>query len=172
MRRDGEHLLLPSCTAGQRAAPSLTVAAVFAPEAHGAEAGVGPPADRAGAAVLAGVGVAEGVLGVAAWGQQSHPRQPPPSHLLPPALPRCPRAAPAPYTRAQALAGGRGAGTCGGPVVGDVGGQVDAFAVDVEVSHAAHKVPVSDGEVLRQVGDPSEEQGTCEVQGPARREAR
>lgn len=48
-------------------ARSLTVAAVFAPEANRTEAGVGPPADRAGAAVLAGAGVAECVLGMAAW---------------------------------------------------------------------------------------------------------
>lgn len=170
-----------------RTARSLTVAAVFAPEAHRTEAGVGPPADRAGAAVLAGVGVAEGVLGVAAWRYQRCLCQPRPCHPLPPARTRgtatpspapLPEGqtqplstAPAPYGRRQALAGGRGTGTCSGPVVGDVGGQVDAFAVDVQVSHAPHKVPVSDGEVLRQVGDPSEEQGTCEVQGPARREA-
>lgn len=45
---------------------SLTMAAVLAPEAHRTEAGIGPPADRAGAAVLTGAGVTEAVLGVAA----------------------------------------------------------------------------------------------------------
>lgn len=65
----------------------------------------------------------------------------------------------------------RGTGTCSSSVVGNVGGQVDALAVDEEVSHASHKVPVSDGEVFWQVGDPSKEQGTCEVQGPAGSEA-
>lgn len=39
--------------------------------------------------------------------------------------------------------------TCCGAVVSDVTGHVDGFAVDAEVSHAAHKVPVSDWEVLR-----------------------
>lgn len=60
--------------------------------------------------------------------------------------------------------------TCSSSVVGNVGGQVDAFAVNVQVSHASHEVPVSDGEVFWQVGDPSKEQGTCEVQGPTRTE--
>lgn len=66
-------------------ARSLTVAAVFAPEANRTEAGVGPPADRAGAAVLAGAGVTERVLGMAAWRYQSHPHKPRPAHHLPPA---------------------------------------------------------------------------------------
>lgn len=38
--------------------------------------------------------------------------------------------------------------TCCGAVVGDVAGHVDGFAVDAEVSHAAHEVPVPDREVL------------------------
>lgn len=39
--------------------------------------------------------------------------------------------------------------TCCGAVVSDVAGHVDGFAVDGEVSHAAHKVSVPDREVLR-----------------------
>lgn len=59
--------------------------------------------------------------------------------------------------------------TCRGPIVCNVGSQVDPFVVDVQVSHAPHKVPVGHWEVLRQIGDPSEEQGPCEVEGPVRR---
>lgn len=40
-----------------------------------------------------------------------------------------------------------------GAVVSDVAGHVNGFAVDAEVSHAAHKVSVPDWEVLRQVGN-------------------
>lgn len=40
-----------------------------------------------------------------------------------------------------------------GAVVSDVAGHVDGFAVDSEVSHAAHEVSVPDREGLRQVGD-------------------
>lgn len=38
--------------------------------------------------------------------------------------------------------------TCCGAVVCDVAGHVDGFAVDAEVSHAAHEVSVPDWEVL------------------------
>lgn len=64
---------------------SLTMAAVFAPKANRTEAGVGPPADRAGATVLAGAGVTERVLGMTTWRYQSLLYQPQPAHHLPPA---------------------------------------------------------------------------------------
>lgn len=66
-------------------APSLTMATVLAPKANRTEAGVGPPADRAGATVLAGVGITECVLGMTTWRYQSHLYQPQPAHHLPPA---------------------------------------------------------------------------------------
>lgn len=55
-----------ACTLLCTPSSSLTVAAVLAPEAHRTEAGIGSPADRAGAAVLTGAGVTEAVFGVAA----------------------------------------------------------------------------------------------------------
>lgn len=66
-------------------AHSLTMAAVFAPKANRTEARVGPPADRAGASVLAGAGVAERVLGMTTCRYQSHLYEPQPAHHLPPA---------------------------------------------------------------------------------------
>lgn len=48
-----------------------------------------------------------------------------------------------------------------GAVVSDVTGHVDGFAVDAEVPHAANKVSVSDREVLRQVGNATQQQWSC-----------
>lgn len=53
-----------------------------------------------------------------------------------------------------------------GAVVGDVAGHVDGLVIDAEVSHAAHKVPVPDWEVLGQVGNAAEQQRSCQVQRP------
>lgn len=64
-------------------AHSLTMVAVFAPKANRTEAGVGPPADRAGATVLARAGVAERVLGMTTWRYQNHLYQPQPVHTSP-----------------------------------------------------------------------------------------
>ncbi len=38
--------------------------------------------------------------------------------------------------------------TCCGAIVSDIARHVDGFAVDAEVSHAAHEVSVPDREVL------------------------
>lgn len=56
--------------------------------------------------------------------------------------------------------------TCCGAVVGDVAGHVDGPAVNAQVSHAAHKVPVLHREVLWQVGNSPKQQWTCQIQGP------
>lgn len=42
-----------------------------------------------------------------------------------------------------------------GSIVSDVAVHVDGLAVDAELSHAAHKVSVSDWKVLREVGNPA-----------------
>lgn len=66
-------------------AHSLTMAAVFAPKANRTEAGIGAPADRTGATILAGAGVAERVLCMTTWRYQSHLYQAQPVHHLLPA---------------------------------------------------------------------------------------
>lgn len=43
------------------------------------------------------------------------------------------------------------------------------LAVHTQVPHAAHELPVADGEVLREFGDTSEEQRPGQVQGSERR---
>lgn len=49
-------------------------------------------------------------------------------------------------------------------VVSDEAGHVDVLAVDTQVLHAAHKLPVAYGEVLWEFGDSSEEQRAGQVQ--------
>lgn len=49
-------------------------------------------------------------------------------------------------------------------VVSDEAGHVDVLVVDAQVLHTAHELPVSNGKVLWEFGDPSEEQGPCQVQ--------
>lgn len=56
--------------------------------------------------------------------------------------------------------------TCPGTVVGDEPGHVHALAVDGQVAHAAHELPVAHWEVLWQVGDAAQEKGPCQVQRP------
>lgn len=53
-----------------------------------------------------------------------------------------------------------------GAVVSDEASHVDGFAVDGEVPHAAHKVTIPDREILRQVGNTAEQQGSSQVQWP------
>lgn len=54
--------------------------------------------------------------------------------------------------------------TCCGAVIGDEVGHVHGLAVDGKVPHAAHKVSVSHREILRQVGDPTQQQRAGQVQ--------
>lgn len=49
-------------------------------------------------------------------------------------------------------------------VVGDEAGHVDGLVVHAQVLHAAHKLPVADGEVLGELRDPPEKQGPGQVQ--------
>lgn len=56
--------------------------------------------------------------------------------------------------------------TCPGAVVGDEAGHVHVPAVDGQVPHAAHELPVLHREVLGQVGDAPQEQGARQIQGP------
>lgn len=51
-------------------------------------------------------------------------------------------------------------------VVGDEAGHVHVLVVHAQVLHAAHKLPVADGEVLGELRNPSEEQGPGQVQRP------
>lgn len=53
-----------------------------------------------------------------------------------------------------------------GAIVGDEAGHVHVPAVDGQVPHAAHKLPVLHREVFGQVGDAPQEQGACQIQGP------
>ena len=54
--------------------------------------------------------------------------------------------------------------TSGAAVVGDVGCHVDGLVVDAQVPHAAHEVRPLDWEVLVQVGNPPQQQGSREIQ--------
>ena len=56
--------------------------------------------------------------------------------------------------------------TCPSAIVGDEAGHVHVPAVDGQVPHAAHKLPVLHREVFGQVGDAPQEQGACQIQGP------
>lgn len=49
-------------------------------------------------------------------------------------------------------------------VVSDEAGHVYVLVVNTQVLHAAHKLPVANGKVLWEFGDPSEEQGASQVQ--------
>lgn len=49
-------------------------------------------------------------------------------------------------------------------VVSDEAGHVYVLVVDAQVLHASHELLVANGEVLREFGDSSEEQGAGEVQ--------
>lgn len=57
--------------------------------------------------------------------------------------------------------------TCGGAIVGDEAGHVHGLAVDGQVPHAAHKVAATHREVLRKVGNATQQQRTSQVQRPA-----
>lgn len=59
--------------------------------------------------------------------------------------------------------------TWSGAVVSDEAGHVDGFAVDGQVSHAAHEVPVPDREVLGEVGNSAEQQRAGQIQWSAER---
>lgn len=50
-----------------------------------------------------------------------------------------------------------------GAIVGDEAGHVDVAVVYAQVLHAAHKLPVLNGEILRQCGDTTQQQRTCQV---------
>lgn len=60
---------------------------------------------------------------------------------------------------------GRSKATWQRAVVGNEAGHVDVLLVDAQVLHAAHKLTVADGEILREFGDSSEEQRPGQVQG-------
>lgn len=60
--------------------------------------------------------------------------------------------------------------TCCGAVVSYEGCHVHLAAIYVQIPHAADEVLVGHGEVLWEVGDPSQEQRACQVQGPAGRD--
>lgn len=51
-----------------------------------------------------------------------------------------------------------------GAVVSDEAGHVYVLVVDAQVLHAAHELTVANGKVLRELRDPSEEQGPGQVQ--------
>lgn len=56
--------------------------------------------------------------------------------------------------------------TCNSSVVSNEAGHVNGFAVDHKVPYAAHKISVSYWEILREVRNSTQEQGSREVQRP------
>lgn len=55
-------------------------------------------------------------------------------------------------------------------IVSNESGQVQRLAVDVELLHAADKLPGAEGEVVRHVGNSAQKQRTSQVQRPERGE--